>query len=257
MWWAAAASIVLIAGIFAVLKLTESPRIIQVASHGNIVVDTLADGTRITLNKNSFLSSTETFNQHVRKVSFSGEVFFEVKHNAFQPFVVDAGIAKVMVLGTSFRLVTHPDGVGGSRQGGGSLEVNVVEGVVMLFRVDKPSGDTISLILKAGESGIFNADAPKPVRLTATSPDVLFWANRSLDFKNRALSEVFLLIEKYYQVRITAVDPSILDCRLTASFMNEPAGNILDIIAQSFGLTVDAHENHFQLSGHGCSKEAD
>ena len=99
-WWAAAASIVLIAGIFAVLKLTESPRIIQVASHGNIVVDTLADGTRITLNKNSFLSSTETFNQHVRKVSFSGEVFFEVKHNAFQPFVVDAGIAKVMVLGT-------------------------------------------------------------------------------------------------------------------------------------------------------------
>jgi ferric-dicitrate binding protein FerR (iron transport regulator) len=94
----------------------------------------------------------------------------------------------------------------------------------------------------------------QPVKTDAASPDDLFWANRALDFRNTTLSGVFALLEQYYQISVSVSDPTILNCRLTASFVNEPADRILTVIAESFGLKLEVRGKIFQLTGNGCNK---
>jgi ferric-dicitrate binding protein FerR (iron transport regulator) len=244
--WAVAAVVIILAGIFSIYELTKAPKQLHLASFDRVLRDSLPDGSKFTLNLNSTLDYPAEFDNKIREVKLTGEAFFEVKHDSLQPFIVDAGVGKIRVLGTAFSVNVHPVRV---------VEVSVTQGRVMLFRVDERSGDTISLILLAGESGMMKEGALKPERTVKIAPDGLFWANHSLDFSRTTLAEVFSLLEKYYSLKISVSDPTILDCRLTASFMNEPAEKILTVIAESFGLTLQGRGRNFHLTGHGCNNE--
>jgi ferric-dicitrate binding protein FerR (iron transport regulator) len=246
-FWALAASIIVIAGIFGIYRITSSPEMIQMAARENVLVDSLPDGTSVALNTNSTLTYPDVFDDHERKVKLTGEAFFKVKRDALKPFLIDAGLAGIRVLGTAFRVKADP---------GKAVEVDVKEGRVMLFRIDVRTGDTASVILSDGESGIFREGMLKPEKTGSVSPDGLFWANRSLDFRRTSLSEVFSLLEKHHQVRISVSDPSILKCRLTASFIGDPPDRIMTVIAESFGLKLDVNGQDFLFTGIGCNDEA-
>ncbi|MEI6174794.1 MAG: FecR domain-containing protein [Bacteroidota bacterium] len=261
-----AAVLILLIGIYVVFKLVNLPvKKIELSSGTTVLRDTLPDGTKVTLNKNSRLTYPLRFDQGNREVMLTGEGFFEVKHDEVHPFIVDAGPAKVRVLGTSFSVRAIPAMVKASRHGADTppgvgdqivkVEVNVTEGRVMLFRVDPKTGDTASLLLISGETGIWSVERGEMVRIVSAIPDGTFWANRSLEFRGTALSEVISIIEKYYPVKITVSDPAILNCRLNASFANEPAIRMISVIAESFGLKLVASGQNYHLTGHGCSNE--
>jgi ferric-dicitrate binding protein FerR (iron transport regulator) len=241
--WAAAASVLLIAGLFALYELTRPAPRVHLASAEQVRTDTLPDGSAVTLNRHSSLDFPAGFTGRVREVILVGDAFFRVKHDPKQPFVVDAGPAKIRVLGTSFRVSTRPGRV---------VEVAVAEGRVMLFRVDERTGDTLSLDLTAGQRGVMKHGSPVPADMDTVSPDGLFWANRSFDFRGTPLSRVFSLLQQHYPVKIAVGNPGILDCRLTATFVNEPAGKIIKIISESFGLKLESEGENYRLSGDGC-----
>jgi len=254
-----AAVILLMAGIFSVYKLVTKPgNEIELASGMSVIYKTLPDGSKVTLNQNSRLTYPSQFDQGNREVRLIGEGFFEVKHDKAHPFIVNGGEANVRVLGTTFSVRVRPaDETKQSKWGYPMrfVEVKVTEGRVMLYSVHPESHDTASLILTSGETGIWNATSAGPVRTGTTLPDDTYWANRSLDFRSTALSEIIGIIEKYYPVRITVSDPAILNCRLTASFVNESAGRMITVIAESFGLNLEASGQNYHLTGHGCNKE--
>jgi ferric-dicitrate binding protein FerR (iron transport regulator) len=132
------------------------------------------------------------------------------------------------------------------------VEVTVAEGSVMLFTVDIKSGDTASVILAPGETGVLEAGSTRPVLSGTAAPDNIFWANRSLDFRGTALREVLTILNKYYAVSITVSNPEILECRLTASFVDEPISRILLVISESFGLSLETRGETYLLTGNGC-----
>jgi len=72
---------------------------------------TLADGTNIWLNAASSLTYPSSFQKgKPRIVELSGEGFFEVTHNAQEPFIVNYGDGmEAVVLGTSFNINTYTD----------------------------------------------------------------------------------------------------------------------------------------------------
>jgi ferric-dicitrate binding protein FerR (iron transport regulator) len=72
---------------------------------------TLADGTNIWLNAASSLTYPSSFQKgKPRIVELSGEGFFEVRHNAQEPFIVHYGNGlEAVVLGTSFNINTYAD----------------------------------------------------------------------------------------------------------------------------------------------------
>jgi ferric-dicitrate binding protein FerR (iron transport regulator) len=241
----AAAVVILLAGIYGIFKLINKPApIIEMASSMAVVHDTLPDGSKVALNLNSKLTFPEKFIQGSRVVNLTGEAFFDVRHDTQSPFVVHTGDIGVKVLGTSF----------GIKSTGGVVEVSVAEGRVLLYKTDKRTGDTSSVVLSAGQNGKCEPGAGKPFVTETDSPDLNFWANQSLDFRSTELSKVFALLEKYYSVKITVSDPAVLDCRLTATFMNDPPDKILTIICESFSLKLKPEGQKFYLTGHGCGK---
>ena len=69
----------------------------------------LPDGTRVWLNAASTLQYPTSFSGTERKVTLTGEAYFEVSQNPRQPFNVVAGPAKITVLGTSMDVMNYPE----------------------------------------------------------------------------------------------------------------------------------------------------
>src|SRR5690606_8924025 len=81
----------------------------------------LPDGSTVHLNTNAEMVYQKQWLGKGRKVRlFKGEVFFEVKRDQNNPFVIESGNSKITVLGTSFHV----------RRDGTDTEVIVASGAV-------------------------------------------------------------------------------------------------------------------------------
>jgi len=70
----------------------------------------LTDGTKVWLNVGSSLSYPVNFTGNERKVTITGEAYFEVAHNAQKPFIVNVNNKEdVSVLGTHFNINAYED----------------------------------------------------------------------------------------------------------------------------------------------------
>lgn len=77
---------------------------------GSKVVNiTLSDGSQIWLNAGSSITYPVAFIGNERKVSITGEAYFEVAHDMAKPFTVDQGDFEVRVLGTRFNINAYKD----------------------------------------------------------------------------------------------------------------------------------------------------
>lgn len=77
------------------------------AGAGEDRVVTLPDGSRVYLYPHSCLNYPSHFEGEERRVSFSGEATFCVRHDALHPFFVDAAGVETKVLGTVFNVCTY------------------------------------------------------------------------------------------------------------------------------------------------------
>lgn len=68
---------------------------------------TLSDGTKVWLNSGSTLKLYKYFSKHERRVRLAGEAYFDVRHNAGRPFVVETDYFTVNDLGTSFNVKAY------------------------------------------------------------------------------------------------------------------------------------------------------
>ncbi|HRP57367.1 FecR family protein, partial [Agriterribacter sp.] len=67
-----------------------------------VIQMTLSDGSGIWLNAGSSVTYPVMFTGSERKVSVTGEVYFEVAHHGTMPFIVSKGETDITVLGTRF-----------------------------------------------------------------------------------------------------------------------------------------------------------
>jgi len=240
-----AALIVILLGAWWIFNYLNRPGMIDLRAENSIVRDTLPDGSIVALNVNTTLQYPDRFSKNIREVHLSGEAFFKVSPDRNHPFIIDAGIAKIKVVGTTFNVKTLP---------GAPVYVTVSEGIVLLFRVDEKSGDTVSQLINAGQQGVVSLREPKPHLETREDPVSLFWLDRSMVFHDAPLSQVLEAVAKCYHVTVKTSTPAILDCRLTTTFSDEPVELILKIIAESFNLQIKQENQTYLLIGNGCSK---
>ncbi|HSC39116.1 MAG TPA: FecR domain-containing protein, partial [Chitinophagaceae bacterium] len=105
---------------------------------GSKVIDiTLADGSQIWLNAGSTITYPIAFTGNNRKVSMTGEAYFEVAHNPSRPFIVSKGGMEVEVLGTHFNINAYDDDK--------NIQVTLLKGSV------KVNKGPASHLLKPGE----------------------------------------------------------------------------------------------------------
>lgn len=65
------------------------------------------DGTEVVLNSQSLLRYPATFSGNERRVSLEGEAYFDVAHQAGQPFIVSMAESEIKVLGTTFNVSAY------------------------------------------------------------------------------------------------------------------------------------------------------
>jgi transmembrane sensor len=244
--WTVAAILLISFGLYFAAKMfLIPPKQIELTSTTVVVKDTLPDGSRVSLNSHTKLIYPEKFSRKKREVKLTGEAFFEVLHDAERPFIIEAGKAMIKVLGTSFNVKAYT---------GTDIEVSVKEGMVMLFTVNPAASDTLSVMLPAGTRGILPVNSMQPKIVEEEVPDRLFWLDRTLEFRQTELSEVFALLSSHFGIVIRTERPEILNCRLSATFRDESLETILEVIATSFELGVKNEGTNWLFYGKGCGK---
>lgn len=196
---------------------------------------TLPDGSNIYLNRNTKLSYMKNFSRYGRNVTISGEAFFEIARDENNPFTVNAGNARVKVLGTSFNVIT-------SNQDS-AVEVFVKTGQVEVTDND----DSKNLILDPGFIGLVYPERTE--KSVNTDPNYMAWNTGLLVYDGQTLDVVFRDLKRVYNMDIVADDREILSNTWISSIDNQSQETIIRIICASFNLSYTKDGDVYHLSG--------
>ena len=213
-----AAMLIVLLGISVLLKtiVFDSKQLIIAGNDININEPfKLADGSIVYLNRNSEISFSKDFGKDNRNLSLKGEAFFEVKRNEELPFRITTLESTVEVLGTSFNIYSDESE---------EVKVSVVSGLVA-FSISKQDE---TLMLKAGEQGIYSADQTGVRKEKLKDNNFLAWKTGVLKFEETPLQEAIQLIQKYYLREIVFEGEHANFPNLTTTFDNQPLEAVLD-----------------------------
>lgn len=222
-WMRVAAVLVLLVGAGLGVYFYNSAPDMQVLASGNQVLrQRLADGSVITLNKHARLYYPETFSGNTRSVRLEGEAFFEVSPDKQHPFIIEAGQAKVRVVGTSFNVTASAD----------RTEVVVETGIVEVAKKER------KVSLHPEEQAVVTRDAEEPFK--ERSEDVLYNYYRTQEFvcNGTPLWRLVDVLNQAYEADIEIANPRVRELRLTTTFRNESLDNILNVVAETLNLQV-------------------
>lgn len=231
-----AAMVVIVLGIGLLVFEVALPEKVTVASapdKKNVEV-LLADGSKVYLNRDSRLTYHERFGHNNRRVSLKGEAFFDIAPDASHPFIIDAGNARVRVVGTSFSVITD--------NGNNEVEVYVATGKVMLTSNDGSK----SLTLEPGYIGRMSGISS--LQSLNKNVNYLSWNTDRLIYDGEKLGVVFADLKHAYNINISASDPAINDYRLTTQFDNQPQDTIIKVICTTFNLHSVKEGDTYSLS---------
>lgn len=175
---------------------------------GQRVSLTLSDGTKVWLNAESVFTYPSDFSLEHREVVLVGEGFFEVAHNEKKPFIVNADLIKVKVLGTKFNVKARPDE---------TLFVTLSEGKVEVFDNEVQNAIT----LKPDQQVSYSKDKGFLILEHVDTDLKKLWMEGELCFVNRALSEIVKELERQFDVVIEIKDPTLVHEIFTCRFKSD------------------------------------
>jgi transmembrane sensor len=170
---------------------------------GSRVIDMmLSDGSHIWLNAGSSITYPVAFVGNDRKVEVTGEVYFEVAHNASKPFLVRHNDMEVKVLGTHFNINAYDDEP--------DVKVTLLEGSVRVGSAIGPAPKREqSAMLKPGQQAVLASNSRFTIddsRLTINhSPDinqVMAWKNGLFSFAGADLATVMRQLSRWYDIQV-------------------------------------------------------
>jgi ferric-dicitrate binding protein FerR (iron transport regulator) len=211
----AAAVIVVLVAITLFLRL-HTTTISSIA--GGAITAQLPDGSTVGLNAGSSLSYHPYWWQFAREVDFEGEGFFEVqKGNKFE---VSSKMAKTIVLGTSFNIVSRV----------GKYQVLCVTG-----RVKVVSNNDGEVVLNPDEQAFVGLDGAIKKQHGSQNENTGKNHNEYL-FTGTPLRQVVEEISRHYGVMVNIkIDKELF---YTGNFTNEkPLNDVLELVCKPFGLS--------------------
>lgn len=206
----------------------------------------LPDGTNITLNSNTDITYPTKFSAKYREVTLKGEAFFDVQPDPDCPFVIDAGEARINVLGTSFNVCAYPASE--------TIEVVVETGKVEILQTTPEP--TNPVLLTPGEKATLSKKERKLIKQKNNDPNFNAWKTYNLLFENSKLSYVIQNLEKTYHVDIQTPGLNTDELFLTAQFYSKSIEFILDVIRITFNLELKTENDRYILTKNNQNKEA-
>lgn len=227
-----AASLLLLIALGFLIKFIVAPKQMDPVKYlatTTTVLDTLPDGSKVFINKNSEISYVA--DKDSRRVKLKGEAFFEVLHNEKQPFEIVINDVVIKDIGTAFNVKALP--------GTNTIEVVVESGEVQ-FYTSTDSG----LNLTKGQKAIYNITTKQFVKgVLEPAENVAGYRSRILNFSATPLDEVIKQINNVYDVNIGLDDEKLGNKELSVEFNNEPVDVVISIIAETLDLEIEKRDS--------------
>ncbi len=155
---------------------------------GSRIIDvTLADGSRVWLNAGSSITYPVAFTGKERNVSVNGEAYFEIAHDASNPFIVSKGKMAVKVLGTRFNVNAYDDEA--------DTRVTLLQGSVLVMNDQYAAG------IKPGEQAIVKTRKIE-VEGGVDLEQVMSWKEGYFRMKGADLASLMRQIARWYDVQV-------------------------------------------------------
>ena len=184
----------------------------------------LPDGTHVTLSHDSRLSyNLSDFNGKLRRVSFSGEGWFDVAHDASSPFQVSLEGLTIHVLGTRFNV--------SARSCSRTSAVALLEG-----RVELTTADNGRVLLLPGQEAVYDkATGHISVNSHADIAATQAWRHHEMKFTHADISTVADRLAAEYGVAITMVGNT--SAHFTGVLPTDDLDACLRILKATYGLS--------------------
>lgn len=231
-WLKVVAALILVAGVAWFYTTTQLVENLKSTTDQLVKIDTLSDGSVVTLNKNSVLEYPSKFREKQRLVVLAkGEAFFNVTPGQEKPFLIKSGKMLIRVVGTSFNVKLK----------NGAVEVIVETGKV---RVSKGGSH---IFLTAGEKTTVSENSTALEKVM--TPDLLYNYYRTKEFvaDDTPLWRMVQALNEAYDTKIVIQNPAIRNLPLNTTFKNESLDDILDVISRTFKITVEKKQSQILL----------
>ncbi len=147
----------------------------------------LPDGTKAWLNAASSITFPTAFTGKNRIVKITGEVYFEVVHNARQPFQVKVAGQTIEDIGTAFNINAYPDEP--------EIATTLIEGSARLINAEH------NVTLIPGQQALSKINSSINVR-QANIAEVIAWQKGLFKFKDADLRSVMRQLARWYNVEV-------------------------------------------------------
>lgn len=192
-------------------------------NRGQRTTFSLPDGSVVYMNSDSKIIYPAQFTGNERRIELTGEAYIKVEPDYTNPFIIECGNITTIVTGTEFNLKNR----------GNTVKVAVTQGSVKVISSNKneifvQKGQMVSLDKKG------NYTNPQKFDLTHT----LAWKNNKLSFKRTPLTEVIRDLELFYNVKVTLVNKSAKNKKLTGLFDAESLNEVLENLELALDISI-------------------
>ncbi len=193
----------------------------------------LPDGSKVWLNSGSSVSFPADFSRE-RKVTLSGEAFFDVKKGE-SPFIVEASGFTINVLGTAFNVMAYDN-----EQPAVTLE----RGKISLQSV---SGEHLEL--EPGQQAIIDTSDHTLSKRNVQTRLYSSWIENQMIFQNEELGAVLNRLERWYNIKIQVENAELLKIPMTATIEYETVWEVADLmdLTLPIGYTYDKNKRELKI----------
>lgn len=173
----------------------------------------LGDGSTVTMSASSSLHA-EMSRTRRGVVLRGGRAFFDVVPQGGRPFTVDAGGARVSVVGTAFDVDRSSQDV----------RISVTKGVVMVGTGEARASSGVRLVagqqLTASENGTIRTEGFDPRR-------AMPWLSGMLVYRNEPLGRVVAEVNRYRALKIIVADDRLVRAPITLAIRTDETDSLL------------------------------
>jgi transmembrane sensor len=198
----------------------------------------LSDGSHMTLNSDSEVQVAVTAKERGVELNH-GEAFFEVAKDPTRPFIVRAGHARVIAVGTQFSV----------RREGDQVDVVVIEGHVRVERDNQNSEAPLALlapgdVARSDGQGVLVQQKPLP-----EAEAILSWRSGFLIFHDTPLKEAVAQFNRYNTRKIVIEDPKVANLRIGGNFKSTNSEAFVRLIESGLPIRAEHQDGQIILRG--------
>ena len=148
----------------------------------------LPDGTKVWLNASSSIHFPVAFVGKERKVTITGEAYFEVAKDKKKPFIVSSANMDIEVLGTHFNVSAYTEE--------SNVKTTLLEGSV------KINNKKSEVYLLPGQQSQLNGAGQFSVKNNIDLDKEIAWTKGKFQFNSNTIQEIMLQLSRWYDVEV-------------------------------------------------------